>query len=172
MGVTLQELGKLDEALASYTQAIALKPDYAEAHYNLGVTLQELGKLDEALASYTQAIALKTGFLEAHQKLAITQRELGKIEQAIQSERYEKFLNSSNVEANEMENFPDNLLFRQPSPVEFPALYRAGMGTENVGGFLRAMAQMLRPKNILEIGAGYTTPFLLEALDKQRKSIR
>ena len=43
-------------------------------------------------------------------------------------------------------------------------LYRAGMGTENVGGFLRAMAQMLRPKNILEIGAGYTTPFLLEAL--------
>tara|TARA_Y100001934_G_C11942565_1_gene580919 strand:- start:169 stop:696 length:528 start_codon:yes stop_codon:yes gene_type:complete len=26
------------------------------------------------------------------------------------------------------------------------------------------MAQMLRPKNILEIGAGYTTPFLLEAL--------
>ena len=38
------------------------------------------------------------------------------------------------------------------------------MGTENVGSFLRAMAQMLRPKNILEIGAGYTTPFLLEAL--------
>ncbi|MDC0432024.1 tetratricopeptide repeat protein [Hyphomicrobiales bacterium] len=66
MGVTLQELGKLDEALASYTQAIALKPDYAEAHNNLGVTLQELGKLDEALASYTQAIALKPDYSEAH----------------------------------------------------------------------------------------------------------
>ena len=38
------------------------------------------------------------------------------------------------------------------------------MGTENVGGFLRAMALMLRPGRILEIGAGYTTPFLLEAL--------
>ena len=32
LGIMLQELGRLDEALASYNQAIALKPDYAEAH--------------------------------------------------------------------------------------------------------------------------------------------
>ena len=32
LGITLQELGRLDEAEASYTQAIALKPDFAEAH--------------------------------------------------------------------------------------------------------------------------------------------
>ena len=38
------------------------------------------------------------------------------------------------------------------------------MGTENIGSFLRAIVQMLRPNRILEIGAGYTTPFLLEAL--------
>ena len=54
-----KELGRLEEAEASYTQAIALKPDYAEAHSNLGNTLQELGRLKEAEASYTQAIALK-----------------------------------------------------------------------------------------------------------------
>jgi len=164
LGAVLHELGKLDEAAESYKQAIGLNPDYAEAHFNLGNTLHKLGRLEEAEASYRQAIVLTTGFKVAHQKLALTQRELGKIEQAIQSERYAKFLNSSNVEAKESENFPDNLSFRQPSPVEYPALYRAGMGTENVGGLLRAMAQMLRPKNILEIGAGYTTPFLLEAL--------
>jgi tetratricopeptide (TPR) repeat protein len=35
LGVTLQELGRLEEAKASYTQAIALKSDYAEAHRNL-----------------------------------------------------------------------------------------------------------------------------------------
>tara|TARA_A100001015_G_scaffold307819_1_gene404365 strand:+ start:44 stop:1036 length:993 start_codon:yes stop_codon:yes gene_type:complete len=164
LGTMLQELGRLDEALASYSHAIALKPDYAEAHYNLGNTLKELGRLEEAEASYREAIALTTGFFVAHQNLAITLRELGKTEQAIQSERNAKFLNGPNVEINESEKFSDNLLFRQPSPIEYPALYRAGMGTENVGGFLRAMAQMLRPKNILEIGAGYTTPFLLEAL--------
>ena len=47
LGYHAQELGRLDEAEASYTQAIALKPDYAEAHYNLGNTLKELGRLDE-----------------------------------------------------------------------------------------------------------------------------
>jgi tetratricopeptide (TPR) repeat protein len=35
LGITLQELGRLDEAEASYTQAIALKPDYATAFWNL-----------------------------------------------------------------------------------------------------------------------------------------
>ena len=61
-----KKLGRLDEAEASYKQAIALKPDYAEAHSNLGHTLQELGRLDEAQASYKQAIALKPDYAEAH----------------------------------------------------------------------------------------------------------
>ena len=42
LGNTLQELGRLDEAEASYKQAIAIRSDYAEAHYNLGNTLKEL----------------------------------------------------------------------------------------------------------------------------------
>ena len=59
LGVTLQELGRLDEAQTSYTKAIALKPDYVQTQSNLGNTLKELGRLDEVEASYTQAIALK-----------------------------------------------------------------------------------------------------------------
>ena len=43
LGNTLKEQGRLDEAEASYGQAIALKLDYAEAHNNLGNTLKELG---------------------------------------------------------------------------------------------------------------------------------
>jgi Flp pilus assembly protein TadD len=58
LGNTLKELGRLDEAEASYTQAIALKPDYAGAHSNLGATLKDLGRLDEAVVSYMQALAL------------------------------------------------------------------------------------------------------------------
>ena len=54
-----KELGRLEEAEASCGQAIALKPNYAEAHSNLGATLKELGRLEEAEASYRQAITLK-----------------------------------------------------------------------------------------------------------------
>lgn len=42
--------------------------------------------------------------------------------------------------------------------------YRKGMGTENVGPLLRTLVQMVRPQRILEIGAGYTTPFILDGL--------
>ena len=55
-------------------------------------------------------------------------------------------------------------LFKTPKPLEYKEHYRPGLGTENVAPFLRSMVQMLRPNRVLEIGAGYTTPFLLEAL--------
>ena len=43
LGVTLQEVGRLDEAEASYTQTIALKPYNAEADKNLLECLYLLG---------------------------------------------------------------------------------------------------------------------------------
>ena len=52
----------------------------------------------------------------------------------------------------------------EPRPLEYPEHFRPGMGTENVAPFLRSLAQLVRPHRILEVGAGYTTPFLLEAL--------
>jgi len=55
-----------------------------------------------------------------------------------------------------MKNAPKNL--------EYPEFFRPGLGTENVAPFLRAFVQMVRPSRILEVGAGYTTPFFLEAL--------
>ena len=42
--------------------------------------------------------------------------------------------------------------------------FRRGMGTANVGPLLRTLVQMIRPQRILEVGAGYTTPFLLDGL--------
>ena len=71
MGNTLKLLGRLEEAVASYTQGIALKPGVAEIHSNLGNTLKELGRFEEAEASYTQAIALKPDFAEAHYNLGV-----------------------------------------------------------------------------------------------------
>ena len=164
LGSSVKELGRLDEAEAVFRRAIELKPDFSDAHNNLGSLLKELGRLNEAEASFRKVIALGIGCYEAHRNLASILRALGKIEQANESDRYAVFLSSSDIEEAESKDSSDTTASKNPSSIEYPELYRVGMGTENVGGFLRAMAQMLRPKNILEVGAGYTTPFLLEAL--------
>jgi tetratricopeptide (TPR) repeat protein len=82
LGNSLQELGRSEEAEASVRKAIALKPDFAEAHYNLGNTLQELGRSEEAEASYRQAIALRSDFAEAHSNLGAVLLNLGRLEEA------------------------------------------------------------------------------------------
>jgi protein O-GlcNAc transferase len=52
---------KLDDAIASYREAIRLKPDYAEAHFNLGSALAQQGNLEEAEDAFEEARRLKPG---------------------------------------------------------------------------------------------------------------
>ena len=61
----LRELGRLEEAEASLRQAIAVKSDFADAHYNLGINQQELGRLEEAEVSFRRAISLKNDYKPA-----------------------------------------------------------------------------------------------------------
>ena len=82
LGTTLQELGRLGEAEASYNQAIELKPDYAEAHYNLGNTHKKMGMLHEAEANYTRVIALKPDYADAHYNLGNTHKKMGMLYEA------------------------------------------------------------------------------------------
>jgi len=56
--------------------------------------------------------------------------------------------------------------------IEHEKYFRPGMGTENVAPFLRTLIQMVRPQRILEIGAGYTTPFILEGLEANKELLR
>ena len=61
MANSLKDLGRLREAEASYKQAIALKPDFVEAHSNLGNTLQDMGKIEESVSIKQQAFNMRTG---------------------------------------------------------------------------------------------------------------
>jgi tetratricopeptide (TPR) repeat protein len=83
-GNAFKGLGRLEEALASYDGAIALKPD-SEDYYNRGNALRELGRVDEALVSYNKAVALKPDFAEALSNRGNALKELERPEEALAS---------------------------------------------------------------------------------------
>ncbi len=64
---------QLEEAVACYERALAIKPNYAEAHYNLGCALRALGRTDEALAHYRMALAFKPDYIAAGLRESLTQ---------------------------------------------------------------------------------------------------
>jgi tetratricopeptide (TPR) repeat protein len=74
----LKGLACLDEAEASYRQALQIKPDYVAAHNNLGNLVLERGRLDEAEASYRRALQIRPDFAEIHYNLGNILRDLGR----------------------------------------------------------------------------------------------
>ena len=66
MGNVLKDQGKLDEAIASYNKALALKPDHSKIYNNKGAALRDQGKLDEASEAYNKAVSLKPDYVDAH----------------------------------------------------------------------------------------------------------
>ena len=51
-GAHYWQQGKFDQAVAHVQQVIALRPDYAQAHFNLGNLLRTQRQLDQAQAHY------------------------------------------------------------------------------------------------------------------------
>ena len=72
------ELGRLQESEARLRRAMELKPDYAEAHYNLANTLAAQGKLDEAAALYRRGLALAPNVANGHNNLGTALERQGK----------------------------------------------------------------------------------------------
>ncbi len=90
MGASAVQIGKLDEAVLAFQKTLSIKPDYADAYYNMGVTLQDLGKLEEAIEAYTKALSIKPDYAAAYSNMGVTLQDLGELDQAI--EAYSKAL--------------------------------------------------------------------------------
>jgi tetratricopeptide (TPR) repeat protein len=83
LGITLQNHGETDQAIAHYLQAIALRPGYVEAHYNLGRLLAEKGEVNDAIYHYEAALAINPADAEAHNNLGATLFQAGRVDDAI-----------------------------------------------------------------------------------------
>ena len=69
-GAALRASGRVDEAVAEYRQAIALRPTSGSAWYNLANGLKAQGRLDEAVPAYERAIEYSRSKVDAQVNLA------------------------------------------------------------------------------------------------------
>lgn len=87
LGAVNAAMGRSESSIASYTRALQINPEFAEAHNNLGVTLNAAGRAGEAVASFKEALRIKPDYAEAHYNLGIALDNLGEREEAIQEYR-------------------------------------------------------------------------------------
>jgi len=102
------------DGIAYLEKALEIKPDYAEAHYNLGVALDDAGRLPEAIAQFEEAVRLKPDYVEAHNNLGGALRDTGRaaeaIDQFIQTLRLDPgYYMAENNLANMLVNTPGGL---------------------------------------------------------------
>ena len=89
-GLELQKLQRLDEALVTFENVLAIDSNVAEAHYNRGNVLRDLRRLEEALAAYDQALALRPDFVLALNNRGWVLKELTRYSEALAA--YDKVL--------------------------------------------------------------------------------
>lgn len=81
----LRGAGRIEEAVAAYDEALALRPASVEAHFNRGNALQALGRHDQAVAAYDRLLVLAPADAEAFNNRAVSLAALGRHGEALAS---------------------------------------------------------------------------------------
>lgn len=98
LGVIHGMIGDAKKAEDCYRMAVELKPDYADAHFQLGVALAARGRLDEGIAHFRQTARFVPNHSAAHAAIGNAQAELHRFEDAVASYRQALEINPANVE--------------------------------------------------------------------------
>jgi len=72
-----------EEAVLHFKDALRLKSDYYEAHYNLGQAFNELGRDGEAATAFRAALAIRPRIPHPHRNLAVALMKLGRFDEAV-----------------------------------------------------------------------------------------
>ena len=105
LGASHVGLMQFDAAIVSYQKALKIKPDYAEAYYNMGIALDNKGDLEASIKSYKQAIKLNPEYADAYNNMGFAMNHKGFHDAAIDSYKKAININPNNAQAyNNMGN--------------------------------------------------------------------
>jgi tetratricopeptide (TPR) repeat protein len=83
-GVALYYRGAHEAAREAFVKALAVVPDYGEAHNNLGLVLSRLGRADEAIEAFRKALTADPRMGEAYNNLGFLYHGAGQYDRAAQ----------------------------------------------------------------------------------------
>jgi tetratricopeptide (TPR) repeat protein len=161
LGVLRSQQGRPGEALAAFTRALAIKPDYLEALGNRAGLLRELRRPAEALADFDRALAIEPRQAQLLNLRGLALIELGRHEEALASFEWALAIRPDYVVAL---NNRGNALQDLRRPAEALASYEAALAVQgdHVGALYNrgtALRDLQRP---LEALASYDRALALK----------
>ncbi|MBF0291031.1 MAG: tetratricopeptide repeat protein [Nitrospinae bacterium] len=81
-GVSLTELGLIDQAMQAFKKAIELDPKYPPVYLNAGVALTRKGNKTEAVKAYKKALSLDPTIAEGYNNYGLLMKDAGDLKQA------------------------------------------------------------------------------------------
>jgi tetratricopeptide (TPR) repeat protein len=82
LGFLAERVGRREEALAAYTEALRIDPGLNDARYNLANVLLAAGRLPDATAAYEQLLAAEPKFFQARFNLGRIYEQTGRLDDA------------------------------------------------------------------------------------------
>ncbi len=99
LGVIALQNNNYDLAAQYLNRALALNPNFADAHNHLGIALKEQGRLAEAVASHQRALTLSPNLVAAYINLGNALKQQGNLAEAIRTYEQALRLNPDAMEA-------------------------------------------------------------------------
>ncbi|HET7791682.1 MAG TPA: tetratricopeptide repeat protein, partial [Gemmatimonadales bacterium] len=175
-GVVLHQTGRVDDALASYRQAVSVDERYALAWNNVGVVLAHQGNTDDAVEALRTALQVKGDFHAARLNLALLLFHLRKFQLSL--EAYRQVLdalpksaaawNGVGIVLVELKRFADarNAFVRavEADPDNAAAHYNLSFALSNLGDFDGALRAT---KRALELDPYYVAQKFALTIDLQ-----
>jgi tetratricopeptide (TPR) repeat protein len=84
LGISLAEMGQLQEAMKHCQRALQIKPDYPGAHNTFGIALFKAGRLTEAIEHYEKALQINPNYADAHVNLGVALIQTNRPKEAIE----------------------------------------------------------------------------------------